>query len=307
LVTRELADTTAATYEQMARTHLLPRLGDRRLSKLRGSDLSALYRELRAGGLSAATVARLHAVVSGCLRAAVKDELLLRNPASNAVLPRREQPRVEPWSPEQVGRFLDATQGHRLYPLFMAGAHTGLRRGELLGLQWRDVDLVGARLSVARQRVPLWSPGGSGVVVHEGTKTKAGVRVVWLDLPTVGVLRRWKRQQLQERLALGEDYCDPGMWVFTREDGQPYLPEFVTRTFSRLARRHGLPPAKLHSLRHFRASALIAAGEEITVVAKLLGHSSVRVTADTYGHLLEVRGREATERAGRLVPRQTAG
>lgn len=213
--------------------------------------------------------------------------------------------KVRPWTPEALGLFLDSVADHRLYPLFVLAAFTGLRRGELCGLQWADIDLDSGRLAVARQRVVLAVPGQPvTVVVHDQTKTQAGQRVVWLDQATVDTLRRWRKQQNEERLALGSDYHNPGTWVWTWEDGTAYHPEVPTKTFHRLARRHGLPPAKLHSLRHFRAASLISTGEDVTVVSKLLGHASVAVTADIYGSLFETKGREAGEKAAALVPRK---
>jgi integrase len=324
----ELRDTTAATYEQLARTHLLPKLGHLRLADLRGTTITRAYRELIAERATArkkaeqanhnrktrfglppplgpTSIARIHAVLSGCLRDAVKEGVLAQNPAPNAKLPKREHTKVRPWTPDELGRFLDATEDHRLYPLFVVAAFTGCRRGELLGTQWGDIDLDRGTLTVARQRVVLAVPGRPvTVVVHDQTKTAAGQRVVWLDRATVDTLRRWKKQQNEERLALGSDYHQPGTWVFTDEAGHPPHPEVATKTFARLARRHGLPPAKLHSLRHFRAASLISTGEDVTVVSKLLGHASVAVTADIYGSLFEAKGREAGEKAAALVPRK---
>jgi integrase len=320
----ELRDTTAATYEQLTRTHLLPKLGHLRLADLRGTTITCAYRELlgeretarrkaeqansnrkiRFGvppPLGPTTIARAHAVLSGCLRDAVKEGILPHNPATNAKLPKRERHKVRPWTPEALGLFLRSVKTHRLYPVFVLAAFTGLRRGELLGLQWPDVDLDGGRLTVARQRVVLTARGRNEVVVHDEAKTAAGQRAVWLDQATVDTLRRWRKQQNEERLALGPDYSDPGVWLFTWEDGTPYHPEYVTKTFARLARRHGLPPAKLHGLRHYRAASLISVGEEITVVSKLLGHASVAVTANIYGSLFEVAGRAAGEKAAALV------
>jgi integrase len=323
----ELRDTTAATYEQLTRTHLLPKLGHLRLADLRGTTITRAYRELlgereaarrkaeqanrnrkiRFGvppPLGPTTIARAHAVLSGCLRDAVKEGFLPNNPATNAKLPKRERKKVRPWSPDELGRFLDATEQHRLYPLLVLAAFTGLRRGELCGLQWSDIDLERGQLTIARQRVVLTTRGRNEVVIHDEAKTAAGERAVWLDQATAETLRRWRKQQNEERLALGPDYSDPGVWLFTWEDGTPYHPEYVTKTFARLARRHGLPPAKLHSLRHFRAWSLIGTGEELAVVSKLLGHASVKVTADLYGGVFEAKGREAGEKAAALVPRK---
>lgn len=300
----ELRSTTLATYRHLIRKHIAPALGDLRLAEIRGSHLTAAYKQM-AQRVSPSTVARIHAVVSGALKAARQEEIIGRNPAENAKLPRRTRLKVRPWSPAELGRFLEATRGERLLPLYVLAAFTGLRRGELCGLQWGDVDLEREVLVVRRQRVVV----DYVVQTREEAKTAAGQRVVWLDRATVATLRAWRKRQAQERLALGEDYHQPGTWVFTDEAGYPPHPESVTTAFRRLGRRLGLPAMKLHGLRHYRAASLISVGESVEVVSKLMGHSSVTVTSQVYGSLFEQAGRAAGERAAALVsvpdPRHT--
>jgi integrase len=322
----EIRDTTLARYRQHVRDYLIPKLGHLRLVDIRGTDITRAYRELIAARakarqaaeaanrnrpvrfgipkpLGATTIARVHATLSGALRDAIKElGVIDRNPAANAKLPKRDRTRVQPWTPETLGRFLDATEEHRLYPVWVLAAMAGLRRGELCGLRWDDIELGDrGKLVVRRQRVVL----NYQVVVHEQAKTEAGTeRTVWLNKTTVQVLRRWKAQQTTERLRLGPDYHQPGTWVFTWEDGTPYHPEILSKTFARQVRRLGLPPMKMHGLRHYQISSLIAVDEELVVVSKLAGHASVAVTADIYGHLFEAKGRDAVERAAALVPRR---
>jgi integrase len=331
----ELRDTTAATYRQLiehkpdgllaGQPTILTKLGHMRLVDLRGTHLTQTYQALMADRAAArakaeqanqrrkvrfgvppplgpVTIARLHAVVSGALKTAMKEDIMPTNPAANAKLPKRERTKCIPWPPEVLGAFLDAVADHRLYPVFVLAAFTGLRRGEIAGLQWADIDLDGAKLTVARQRVVL--TGQNEAVIHHDTKTAAGQRVVWLDSATADTLRAWRRRQNEERLALGPDYSEPGVWLFTDEAGRPHRPEHYTKSFQREVRRLGFPPAHLHSLRHVRAASLISVGEEITTVSKLLGHASVKVTADIYGSLYEAKGREAGEKAAALVPRK---
>lgn len=201
------------------------------------------------------------------------------------------------WLPHQVGQFLDATSADRLAPLYHLTFAAGLRRGEVCGLRWVDVDLEGGSLRVAQQLVSV----GGRVMVGE-PKTARGARVVALDADTVAVLRDHRRAQLAERMASGPAYVDSGL-VFTREDGSPLDPSYVTRHFARLVARAGLPPIRLHDLRHTSASVGLAAGESMKEISDRLGHSSITITADTYTHVSPAVAQESARRRAALVPR----
>jgi integrase len=246
-------------------------------------------------------VRRIHAVMSGSLRSAVKAGLINRNVAAQPEIPKAERVKVRPPTPQEVGRFLDRLEdaGERLYPLIVVAGMTGLRRGELCALKWTDIDLDSGRLVVVRQRRSI------GYRVDEHTpKTEAGEgRVIYLDAGTLDVLKQLRRTQATERLAFGEAYQPLG-YVFCREDGEPLHPDAVTKRFERLAQAAGLSSAKLHNLRHFRAAALISTGADIAAVSKAMGHSSIGITSDIYGSLFEKANREMSEKAAGLVPRR---
>ena len=196
-------------------------------------------------------------------------------------------------------------------------AFTGLRRGEALGLIWADVDLVAGRLLIRRQIVPgqtaeCPSCGQRHGLAWREPKTDAGVRTVELDVQTIGALLAHRIRQDSERGEWEEAYADHQL-VFAREDGQPYHPATVTHRFAQLVSAatvsdvsgevRSLRRVKLHELRHGAASLGIAAGVPIEVISKRLGHSSIAVTADIYGHLLSGVGRQAAEASAALVPR----
>jgi integrase len=182
--------------------------------------------------------------------------------------------------------------------LNVAAVRSGLRRGELAGLQWRDIDLDTGRIVVHRQRTTV------GYEVREKTpKSEAGEeRIVYLDDGTLKVLKRWRRQQAAEREQWGAAYHDSD-YMFTREDGRPYHPDYLTKVYKRLATRAGLRTTKLHGMRHFRASALISTGADISAVSKEMGHSTIAVTSDLYGYLFEKASKRMAKRAAKLVPR----
>ncbi len=168
-------------------------------------------------------------------------------------------------------------------------ASTGLRRGELCGLRWSDVDLDGGTIIVAQQPVAV----GREIVVGP-PKTRGGARTVALDKHTVSVPRSHKAAQAAERLAWGGAYSDSGL-VFAKEDGTPLRPEYVTSHFLALSAAAGLPRIVLHGLRHTHATHALAAGVDLLVVSRRPGHSSLALTADTYTRVLPETQREAAE------------
>jgi integrase len=157
---------------------------------------------------------------------------------------------------------------------------TGMRRGEALGLRWEDVDLEAGRLSVRRALIP----NGAVVVVSE-PKTARGRRSVALDHETVEVLKRQAGQQLADQVKKGDAWSDTGL-VFTKEDGEAWHPEVVSRFFRSAVKRSLLPETKLHDLRHTHATLALRAGIHPKVVSERLGHATMAITLDTYSHAI---------------------
>lgn len=266
-----------------------------------GKRLSAVKRHGVPRALSPATIARIHAVLSGALKSATKAGLVPRNVAGDAELPKVERKKVRPPTPEAYGGLLDAIVGERLYVLILVAGHSGMRRGELAGMKWADIDLKTGRWVLGLQRTSV-----NYEVEEKSAKTEAGdERVTYLDAGTLAELRTWKAQQNAEKLAWGEAWQDGG-YVFTKENGEPLHPDAITKTVGRLMRRAGLTTAKLHALRHFRAAALISTGADIAAVSKAMGHSSISVTSDIYGSLFEKASQEMSENAAAIVPRHCA-
>jgi len=197
---------------------------------------------------------------------------------------------------DELGRFLTSTRHDRLHPLWVTAATTALRRGELAGLKWADLDLDGraAALSVRRSRTQV------RYEVHEDAPKNAKARVVALDAATVEVLKAWHQRQREERMAFGPGRVDSG-YVFTREDGTPLHPAAITNGFDRAVRRSGLPQLHLHGLRHSWATISLAAGTNVKVVQERLGHHSPAFTLSVYAHVLPGMQAEAAEAFAGLV------
>lgn len=335
----DIAASTARSYAAHVQNYLVPALGHLRLDDLRVGHVADMIAEVEH---SDATRQRVRATLRSALSDAVRQGLVLTNVAALVKLPSGRRPRALVWTPErvlrweaaqarlakadpdnpereqlekeaqpqssvmvwtpaQLGRFLDQAGDDRLYALWHLVAHRGLRRGEVAGLRWDDVDLDGATLTVCRQLVQLgWE------VVESVPKSDAGTRTVALDSGTVATLRKWRSAQNAERLAWGPAWSDSGR-VFTREDGRQLHPANVTAKFGALVDAAGLPPVRLHDLRHGAASLMLAAGVPMKVVQETLGHSSSALTSDTYTSVYPTVAAEAAEATAALVPRQPGG
>lgn len=295
-----LAESTRASYRQVLRTNVLPHLGGLRLQALQAAHLDDLYARLLAQGLSPRTVQYAHAVLRKALADAERKGLVLRNVADLADPPSAKSaraPEMKFWTPAELDRFLSRTADDYLAPLYHLAAMTGMRRGEVCGLQWADVDLEESRIAVRRQL---------GVVDHtpvftERPKSDHGRRTIDLDPTTVSVLRSHRVRQASTRLAMGSGYRDDLDLVFAQEDGTPLHPDAVSKRFGRLVRRAGVARIRFHDLRHSHCAHLIAAGRNAKEISRRLGHASVTFTFDRYGHLMPEADAQAAAAVAALV------
>ena len=210
-----------------------------------------------------------------------------------------QPPKVAVWTPEQTGRFLDSAVSDRLYAMYHLIAFRGLRRGEAVGASWTNANLERAELTICWQILQL----GYDTV---GATPKSGSEgTIALDKQTVAVLRAHRAQQDADRQAWGPAWVQTGL-MFTKENGAALHPEYVSRHFSWLAASAGLPPIRLHDLRHGAATLALASGADLKVVSEMLRHSSITITADTYTSVLPEVSRRAAEAAVALVPRATS-
>lgn len=278
---------TLDLYAMLIRVHIAPTIGRVRLDRLQPVHLQRLYadklsagRADGSGGLSPQTVRHMHTVLHRALRHAVQWGLLARNIADAVSPPHPERKTVAALSAEELSRFLEACTEERLGAFFVLAATTGLRRGEVAALQWRDVDLVRRILTVRRALHYL----SSGEQVFAEPKTLTSRRQVTLPEVAVDALLRHRAAQDEERT--WPDYEDQRL-VFCQPNGRPIdVHNLSRRSFKRILKRAGLPDIRLHDLRHSHASLLLEAGVHPKKVQERLGHSSIRLTLDTYSHLM---------------------
>lgn len=294
-----LKPTTLALYEEFSRNYLVPHLGAIRLVELRAHHLDRMHQSISVGksgrALSPATIRRIHGVLRSALNTAVRRRLLPYNPAEHIELAPENHRRPKPWTAEECQAFLKRMRDDRLINLYHLMIVTGVRRGEAVGLRWEDVDLVGGCLFVIQQITDV-----NGRSVVSTPKTRRGQRLVPIDRESVGMLRRHQETQTLERAAWGPGWNDLGL-VFTRENGTPLRPEYVTRHFQHLVAQAGLPAIRLHDLRHTSASLALAAGVDLKVVSERLGHSQLAITADLYTHVNRGLGTAAAEQIAAVL------
>lgn len=304
---------TFESYRRNIRLHVAGRpIGHRQLQQLEPSDLNALYAALLRGDdehrpLSPRSVAYIATILHRALKDAVRWQALVRNPVEASDPPRPSaKPEMRTWTAEQLGRFLDHVSGDRLAGAWELLASTGMRRGEVLGLRWTDVDLDAGTLRITRTLVTtdVQRKGEPGMAW--GTpKTAKGRRSVALDEATVAALRAHRARQLEERLLIGAGYADEDL-VVCQPDGRPIHPKTLSYYFERKAKRAGLPPIRLHDLRHTHATLSLKAGVHPRVVQERLGHANVSITLDTYSHVDLDMQAAAAARVAALVVRKAA-
>lgn len=273
---------TVESHRQHVDLHIIPTLGNLRISKLTPQQVQDLYATKIASGLSTTTVRHIHATLHKALAAALRMGIIQRNVSDLVDPPRMRKVEMTVLSRDESRRFLDATQGHMWESLFTTAIFTGMRQGELLALHWHEVDLDAARLFV---RFSLQHKSVTGEWVIKGTKTRHGRRQIALTPQAVETLRAHRVRQNALRLKLGEAW-DDGDLVFCNNLGTPLFHSNVTGGLKKLLQRAGLPAIRFHDLRHTCATLLLSARVNPKVVSEMLGHASIAITLDIYSHVL---------------------
>ena len=286
----QLRPSTFSSYRNNVIIHIAPRIGSIPLQKLQPEDLDTFYAQLlregrrngAGGGLAPKTVRIIHGIIRKALADAMRKGTVTRNVADLADAPKvrlggsRE---MTVWSADELRAFLASIEDSEWYvPIFIA-ANTGMRRGEVLGLTWRNVDLDAARLVVSQQILSVQYEASVADV-----KTTNSRRTIDLDPRTVAVLKAWRRQQLEQKMSTGRRGNDE--FVFTHPEGGPIHPDLFSQSWQRLMRGSELRRIRLHDLRHTHATILLKAGVPVKVVSERLGHSSPAFTMTVYQHVL---------------------
>lgn len=289
---QKLTASTLRRYRQLLRHQIEPhRIGRLRLRQLTREHVEAWIRELKAQTrqddaartLDAHTIGRAFGLLRAALNTAVERGYILKNPCHGVELPQPDDEEIEPLTPVEVETLLayvdtlDKGHPHRNAALYHVGIRCGLRQGELLGLRWKDVDLIRRELRVSSQ-------------IQRGTRTRTKSKQSRRTLPLTADLAKvleWHRQnQIEERTVSAEGWNAAGL-VFVSERGTAISPRNLDRQYKAFLVRAGLPTKRFHDLRHTYAALSIAAGVDLFTLSRRMGHSSIAVTADRYGHLYQ--------------------
>lgn len=233
-------------------------------------------------------------LLRAALQNAVDEDLISRNVAKRMKPPKGADRKVTPWDAQEAKTFLKAVEDHRLYGLWAVGLGIGLRKGEALGLRWRDVDLEGGYVDIRQTLHRV-----DGELRLDEVKTESSAASVPLPKPLIAILRRHKRMQSAERLAAGEEWEDHDL-VFTTQLGRPLEPRNVNRSFGALCKEAGVRPIRMHDLRHSCATLLFTLGVDAATVQRILRHSSISVTTGTYVEVLNSVQHEAVSKLNGL-------
>lgn len=285
------------TYQGYIHNHIRPNIGDIPLEKLTSLDLQKFYKKLLAQGrvdrveakgqpkgLSAKTVRNIHQILSSALKLAQEHRLILTNPAEGCALPRVEHQEMKTLTTVQLASFFREARESGVFELYYLELATGLRRGELLGLKWEDIDLERGNLRVRRQVSRI-----NGEVVEAPLKTKNAYRTLPLAEDTVSVLKEQRRK------------VGNSPWVFPSPNGGPISPDSVLHMLHRVLKRAGLPKVRFHDLRHTFATLALQNGVDVKTVSGMLGHFSAGFTLDTYAHITSAAQRQAAQTMGSVL------
>ena len=290
IILPQIEETTAYGYRGMIENYLKPQLGEIRLQKLTARDIQQYYTWLMGEKeLSPNTVIKHHNLLTNTLNAAERQEYITKNPMRAVSPPKKRQREAKFYTPEQLGILLDKAVGTRLeLPVFIC-AYLGLRRGELCGLRWNDVDLEHKTITIENTRTQAGKKE-----IEKGTKTASSTRTLYLPDTLCDMLKAAKEHQQACRAEYKNAY-DDNDYVVVMEDGRPFRPNYLSELFSKFLADNDLPKIVLHELRHTFASLSNQAGIPAYNIGKALGHSTPATTQKIYTHLLDQTHTQAVE------------
>lgn len=295
-----LTPKTIKTYKQIINAYILPRLGNIKLDKLKPLDLQSLYNFMQNElCLSGTTTLRCHEVINISLKHAVQWQMLNKNVATSVTRPKKKKTEMQVLTAEQTNLLLDRIKDLTLYLPVLLSVTTGMRRGEVLGLTWDNIDLDAGVAYIEGQLQKV-----DNEFKFVPTKTARSRRKIVLLDYTIPILRDIRKKQTQQRLLLGAEYEEYNL-VCCQANGNPYDPDYVSRNFLRhmnkISSELNIPKIRFHDLRHTHATLLLSKDIHPKIVSERLGHSSISITLDTYTHVLPDMQKEAANKLNGLL------
>lgn len=272
-----IKQTTFNKYNSLIVNHIIPNIGNVKISKLTPMKISSFYNSLT-NKLSLTTISDIHAVLKNALEQAVRWELISKNVAALVDKPKSDKKQIKVWDIDESQKFLKIAKKNNYYIAFLLALITGMRQGEILGLRWKDVDFIEKTISI------IQTLSHDGKSFNNQAKTSTGNRLITIDDSTLAEIKNHRKKMIEEQLE-AKEYIDNGLVIATSK-GTPLSPRNLLRTFYKLIDVAEVSKISFHDLRHTHATMLLKQGVNPKIVAERLGHSNVRTTLDTYSHIL---------------------
>ena len=300
-----------ASYRRIVNSYLVPRLGSIRLEEVTARRVEQMFNDLLTSGasgkslkintaLSAKTVSDIAGVLNRAFKDAVRWDLIATNPISSAKKPPRRTKEMSAWTPEELNRFINVSSTDRFFAVWHLAATSGMRRGELLGLTWDDIDFEKSKVTIRKTRIRA-----GNATIDETPKSRKSQRTFAIDKQTLAVLKKWKARQGSERLALGTLLNEH---IVTEADGTLPNPNTFSRRFKALCKKSGLRVIRLHDMRHSYVVAARRAGADLKTISERIGHADPKVTLTVYDHVFveddEKAAASISDHIYRSTPRQ---
>jgi integrase len=277
------------TTYNIVTAQIIPFFGDMDINEIDQFLVHEFYSEKIKEGYSSHYIQNMHELIKKFLKVAKKWEILHKDIASMLEPPKLVKKEMKVWTIDQVNTFLKFTKHSRYHPIFYLAAYTGMRKGEILGLMWDDIDFEEKTIRINKTLYRI----KTGTILQE-PKTKASIRKIYMDDDIIRVLKKQKVKQNLERLKYGGVYKEHNM-VFAQETGEMVNPNATHPMFSRFTQQAGLPKIRFHDLRHTHATILLQMGVNPKIVADRLGHASVKTTLDVYSHVTATMQKDLSE------------
>ena len=292
---------TVTSYEATIRNHIKPRIGAIRLEALTTHDIQEFYNSLRSPSenrkaLSAKTIKNIHGILHHALQQAMLNNYIRANPSNSCVIPRATKKKVKPLNEYQIADFLKAIKGHKYESMFLVALFTGIRQGEVCGLQWECVDFDDGTILIDKQLQSLRATTRGDSEKYSLVPTKNGKERTITAAPYVMELL-WKTKQRQNanRKLWGKAFQENDL-VFTDELGNRITPQALYRAFKIIVTESGMPMVRFHDLRHSYAVISLKSGDDVKTVQENLGHATAAFTLDVYGHVTEKMKKDSANR-----------
>ena len=277
-----------ASYQRIVNSYLVPRLGSIRLEEVTARRVEQMFNDLLTSGargkslkantaLSAKTVSDIAGVLHRAFKDAVRWDLIATNPITSTKKPPRRTKEMSAWTPEELNCFINVSSTDRFFAVWHLAATSGMRRGELLGLTWDDIDFEKSKVTIRKTRIRA-----GNVTIDETPKSRKSQRTFAIDKQTLAVLKKWKTRQGSEHLALGAKVNEH---IVTETDGTLPNPNTFSRRFKALCKTSGLRVIRLHDMRHSYVVAARRAGADLKTISERIGHADPKVTLTVYDHV----------------------